>query len=251
MKDWENIKDHFVMGRHPVEEALKSDQRIEKIWIDKVIRGPFEREIRYACREKGIQLQVVPKEKLDYLVRRKAHQGIIALLSHVAYYNLDDVVQWYYEQGNVPKILVLENVEDIRNVGAIARSALWFGFETLVLPKKGAARINAAAIKSSAGALLTLKICKEESIANTIDSLKSQGLICLAADMDGQSLESLSLEKGQGVCLVMGSEGKGISRSVSEKVDNIVSIPGSGKMESLNVSVAAGILMHSLFKFMS
>lgn len=244
------IKDQYIMGRHPVIDALKNKEKIEKVWIDKAIRGPVEKEIRFLCRQEGIHLQVVPKEKLDYLVRRKNHQGVAAQIAHIIYYDMNDVVQWCYEQGEIAKILILDGVEDIRNIGAVSRSALWFGFHAIVVPSKGTARINAAAIKSSAGALLRIKVCKMNSIEKAIQQLKEQGIKVFAADANGDEAWESKVSKDQGLALVLGAEGKGISSKTKEEADCIVSIDGSGKMESLNVSVAGGILMHRLFELM-
>ncbi len=244
----QNIKDQFVIGRNPILDALKEKQNIEKVWIDKAIRGPFEKELRYLCREAEVQLQVVPKEKIDFISRIKGHQGVVAQISHIDYFDLDDVVQWCYEQGKTPFILMTEGIEDVRNIGALARTALWFGAHAIVVPFKGGARINAGAIKSSAGALLKLRVCKVSSLPKAIEQLKGQGLQIIAADMHGTNDLAKSIDINQGVGLIMGSEGKGISSNTRKLVDHTVSIPGAEQMESLNVSVATGILMHDIYK---
>ncbi len=242
------VKDQFIVGRNPILDALKAKKNIEKVWIDKGIRGPFEKELRFLCREAEVQLQVVPKEKLDYISRIKAHQGVAAQISHIEYYDLDDVVQWCYEQGKAPFILMTEGIEDVRNFGALARTALWFGAHAMVVPLKGGARINAGAIKSSAGALLKLRVCKVASLSKAIQQLKGQGLNIIAADMNGTNDLANSIDINQGLALIMGSEGKGISSNTRKLVDHTVSIPGKEQMESLNVSVATGILMHDIYK---
>lgn len=241
-------KDQFVIGRNPVLEGVQNGSNIEKVWIDKVIRGPFEKDLRFACRQRKIPLQVVPKDKLDYISRNKQNQGVVAQLSHLDYYEINDVVQQCYELGKSPFFLLLDGVEDVRNMGAIARSALWYGVHGLVVPLKGSARINAGAIKSSAGALLSIKVCKVDSLTNSIVELKEQGLQIVGADMLGTSDITSVVNNEQGVALVMGAEGKGLSLAAKKLCDQIISIEGTQQIDSLNVSVAAGILLNDLYK---
>lgn len=242
--------DTFVIGRHPIMDGLKDGVRFEKIWIDQGIRGPFEKELRYLCRQEQIPLQVVPKNKLDFICRNKSNQGVAGQISLISYQDIEEIIPWCYEQGKAPFILILDSVEDVRNLGAISRTALWFGIDAIVVPFKNTARINSGAIKSSAGALLKMKICKVQSISTTIGYLQQSGIKIFGADMEGSDLNELEKMDIQGVALLMGSEAKGIHRDLKSHCDEILSIPGTGEMDSLNVSVATGILLHELYRYL-
>ncbi len=246
--DYNSLKDTFIIGRNPVSEGLKQIGKIEKVWIDKVIRGEFEKEIRHTCRKLGINLQVVPKEKLDYISRSKNHQGIVAQVSLLQYYDLNDIIQFTYEQGEQPFLLILDGVEDVRNFGALARSAHWFGVHGIVVPKRKSARINAIAVKSSAGALLKAKISKVDHLIRAIEELKEMGMIILGADMNGELIDQNKVDFiDKPTALIMGAEGYGLSSAVKEACHYLVAVDGAKQMESLNVSVAGGILMHQIF----
>jgi len=243
----ENYKDEFLIGRKPVSEALQKAQQIEKVWIEQSVRGEYEKEIRYACRSQGIPLITAPDSKLNNLVKKSNHQGIVAQLSFVKYHKIADVIPFIFEKGHVPKIILLDGVEDVRNIGAIARSAHWFGFQAMVVPMKETARLNAFAMKASMGALPQMLVCREKSMISAIEVMQNSGMQVFGAAMKGKSFAQAELSGPVGI--VLGSEEKGISHAVQRQCDDIVSIPGIPEnMESLNVSVAAGIMMHEIFK---
>jgi len=240
-------KDEFLIGRKPVSEALQKNQQIEKVWIEQSIRGEYEKEIRHACRSQRIPLITAPDSKLNNLVKKSNHQGIVAQLSFVKYHNIADVIPFIFEKGITPKIILLDGVEDVRNIGAIARSAHWFGFQSMVVPMKETARLNAFAMKASMGALPQMMICREKSMISAIETLQNSGIKVVGATMTGESFAKAELSGP--IAVVLGSEEKGISSAVQRKCDQLVSIAGiSENMESLNVSVAAGIMMHEIFK---
>ena len=228
-------------------EALIKGQQLEKVWIEQSIRGEYEKEIRHACRAQGIPLITAPDSKLNYLVRNSNHQGVVAQLSFVKYHKVADVIPFIFEKGHTPRIILLDGVEDVRNIGAIARSAHWFGFHAIVVPMKESARLNAFAMKASMGALPQMLICREKSMMSAIDTMKSSGIKVFGATMTGKTFAKADLSGPVGI--VLGSEEKGISHAVQRQCDELISIPGIPEnMESLNVSVAAGIMMHEIFK---
>lgn len=242
-----NYKDEFLIGRKPVSEALAKAQDIEKVWIEQSIRGDYEKEIRKACRSLGIPLITAPESKLNLLVRKSNHQGIVAQLSFVKYHKIADIIPFIFEKGEIPRIILLDGIEDVRNIGAIARSAHWFGFQALVVPMKESARLNAFAMKASMGALPQMIVCREKSMVSAVETMQSSGLKVFAGMMEGKSFTEVDLSGPIGI--VVGSEESGISKGVERNCTESIAIPGIPEnMESLNVSVAAGILMSEVFK---
>ncbi len=240
-------KDEFLLGRKPITEALERDQKVEKVWIDRTIRGEFEKEIRFLCRSKDIPLITAPVGKLNELVKNSSHQGLVAQLSFVKYHKLENIIPFLYEQGKTPRILLLDGIEDVGNLGALARSALWFNFDAIVVPMKSSARMNGYAMKASMGALLEMMVCREKSILGAVEFLQASGVKVFAACMNGNPINSENFTGP--VALVLGSEENGIHQAVELKCDERVAISGQqDKMESLNVSVAGAILMHEVFK---
>lgn len=236
-------KDTYIMGRKPIIDALESEKQIERVWLDKNVRGEVEKDLRYLCRQRGVHLQAVPKQKLNVLVKSTNHQGVVALISPIQFYDIEDVLQLSYEQGRQARFVALDGIEDTRNLGAIARTALWFGADALIVPIKGTAGIHAGTIKSSAGALLTLKVCKAIELKKSIQFLKDSGALVIGADAKGTPLKEVAKPE-QPFVIVMGNEEKGLSPSISDRCDVVTSIHGTDAIDSLNVSVAAGILMH-------
>jgi len=242
-----NYKDEFLLGRKPITEALQRDQKLEKVWIDRTIRGEFEKEIRHLCRQKDIPLITAPVGKLNELVKSSSHQGLVAQLSFVKYHKLESIIPFLYEQGKTPRILLLDGIEDVGNLGALARSALWFNFDAIVVPMKSSARMNGYAMKASMGALLEMMVCREKSILGAVEYLQASGVQVFAAAMDGNPIKDQNFTGP--IALVLGSEESGIHQAVEKLCDERISISGQkDKMESLNVSVAGAILMHEVFK---
>lgn len=237
-----NSEDQLIFGRHPVVDAIRAGQPMEKLLIQQGVRGDFEKEIRLLSREFQIPLQVAPRERLDQMARGN-HQGIIAFLSPIAYYHLDDILPGIYERSETPLLLILDGVTDVRNLGAIARSAELCGAHALVVPRKGSAQINAEAVKASAGALLKLPVCRERSLLAAAETLKMSGIRLLVSDLGaGHPIYELDL-RGP-IAFVLGSEGKGVTREMLREADETFLIPQRGTTDSFNVSVAAGIMLY-------
>jgi len=237
-----SFRDPMVYGRHPVLEALQAGQPVDKVMLQRGVRGPFEKELRDACKQNGASLQVVPKERLNALVRGN-HQGVIALLSAVRYQQLADVLPLIFERGEVPLLVLVDRVSDVRNFGAIARSAEVCGAQAMVTSRKGGAPVNAEAVKASAGALNRLPVCRESSILEAVTLLQHSGIQVAVSHLEGaQLLEEVDFT--QPIALVLGSEGRGVSRELVRAADVGFRIPQVGQSNSFNVSVAAGIMLY-------
>jgi len=195
-------------------------------------------------RKHNIAYQIVPLERIE-LVTRKNHQGVLAWLSLIEYQSISNLLPMIFEKGEDPLIVALDGVSDVRNFGAIVRSADCLGAHAVLIPEKGSARITADAVKTSAGALHSFPVCREKSILRSIEYLKESGLkVAAATEKSGSDLSRLNL-KGP-LVLIVGSEDKGISRELLSVSDHQVSIPMTGDLASLNVSVAAGILLYEI-----
>lgn len=236
------MKQQLVMGRHPVMDLLGTGVYVDKIYIQQDIRGDYEKELRKNCRELNIRLKVVPKERLNRLVRGN-HQGVVALVSPVPIYRVEDLVPGIYERGELPLLMILDGITDVRNFGAIARSAEIFGAQGLIVGMKDSAEINEEAIKASAGALLNIPLCRASNASKLITFLKDSGLSILASDLRAEK-QLMDLELSVPLAFVVGSEGKGISRLFREQADECFIIPQMGKTDSLNASVSAGIMLY-------
>lgn len=233
---------HWIFGRHPIVEALNAGQPVEKVWLQEGTRGEFERELRHLCRDHQVPMTIIAKEKLNKLVKGN-HQGVVALLAVAAYQQLDDILPFLYEKGETPLLLLLDGVTDVRNFGAIARSAELCGVHAIVIPAKGSAGLSPEALKTSAGALARLPVCRVKSLVSTIDLLRQSGLYVLASDLSGQQfLHEFDLRVP--TAFVLGSEDVGISQGVARAANACFKIPQLGTLNSFNVSVAAGIMLY-------
>lgn len=233
--------ENFIFGIRPLIEALEKGEKPEKVLIQQGLIGENFQQLFQIIRREKIPHQMVPVEKLNR-VTRKNHQGVIAFISLISYQPLDQLLPMIYDQGEMPLLVLLDRVTDVRNLGAIARSAECFGAHAIVIPDKGSAPVNADAIKTSAGALSRLPVCREGNILETIAFLKASGIRVIAATE--KSTESVDQANMKGpLAIIMGSEDKGISFPVLKMADQSVSIPMKGSIASLNVSVAAGILL--------
>jgi 23S rRNA (guanosine2251-2'-O)-methyltransferase len=242
----ENQDQHIIFGRHPVTDALASGQDIDRIMIQQGTRGEFEKEIRHACKEREIPLHVSPKERLDRVVRGN-HQGIIAFGALIQYQELDAILAHVFERGETPLIVMLDGVTDVRNLGAIARSAVCCGAHALIIPAKGNAQINPEAIKTSAGALHSIPVCRVNSIVNTLEQLKHSGLASFAGDLQAaQPIYQLDLSVP--LVIIAGAEGEGVSNAVLTRVDHRFIIPQAATTNSFNVSVATGITLYEVMR---
>lgn len=231
-----------VIGRNPVLEAIKSGRSIDKLLIKK---GKYEGSIVpivKKAKEAGIIIQEVDRAKLDAIAEGENHQGVIAYVSAHGYVSVDDILKKAEDRGEAPFVIICDKITDPHNLGAIIRTANCVGAHGVIIPKRNSAGINSAAVKTSAGAVEYTGVARVTNIAETIESLKKKGLWIAAADMDGDSMYKTDLKGALGI--VVGSEGSGVSRLVKEKCDFIISIPMFGEINSLNASVAAGVVMY-------
>ncbi len=232
----------IICGTWPVIEAIRAGKNVEKLLLRRDAGGDAVREIRALALERGIPWQPVPAEKLDRLTRTE-HQGVIALISPVEEQDLDEVISRAYEKGETPIIVALDGVTDVRNLGAIARSAECFGAHGLLVPKQGTARLGSDAVKSSAGALLRKPVCRVSRLTEGLNRARAHGLRIVALSEKGDRTIGQADLAGP-LVLVLGAEGDGISEPVLRLADELVRIAMAGQIGSLNVSVAAGIALH-------
>jgi 23S rRNA (guanosine2251-2'-O)-methyltransferase len=236
----------YIFGTHAVLEAIKTGREVDRVLIARKSDTPVSKELFALVRENEIPWQFVPVEKINRITR-KNHQGVLAFLSEISYSPLPEIITRAYESGRDPLLVLLDRVSDVRNFGAIARSAECLGFSGIIVPEKGSARINADAVKTSAGALLKIPVARVSSLANTLKYLKDSGIRIVAATEKTDSL--VFQEKYSGpLALVLGNEETGISENLLFLCDDKVRIPMHGDTESLNVSVAASIMMYEVLR---
>lgn len=234
-----------IYGRNPVIEALSSDKEIEKVFLQSNITGEFEVSVRNLCKDKSIPLTKVPFRKLNDLTKGNNHQGILAYISPVGYHTIDKLIPKIFDQGITPLVIVLDGITDVRNMGAIARSAKVFGAHALVVPAKGSARISNEMVKSSAGAILDIPICRANSLPVALEELQMQGLSVYATDINAtKTVAEVDLKTP--IAIILGSEDKGVSKKSIQISDDSIKIPQVDKFDSLNVSVAAGIILYEV-----
>lgn len=244
MRNKKKFKDDFelIVGRKPVLDALEDGISIEKVLIDRALKGSVEITVRKTCKELGIPLKVVPQVTLDKMSSTN-HQGVMAQIAHIRYHDIQDILYKAFSEGKMPLIGVLDGVTDVRNFGAIARSAEFFGVDGLLVSSSRSAAINDLAMKTSTGALARLPVARTPSIVNVIPELKAAGLAIYSADVGGTS-DLKSLDWNRPVAIILGSEGLGVTPEIGQQADERFLIPKLGEMESLNVSVAAGICFY-------
>lgn len=235
----------LVFGTRALLEVIKSGKTISKIFIDKAPGKTNNKELLNIVREKEIPVSYVPKIKLDKLTT-KNHQGVIGLMSPIEFSNLENIVQLAFEKGRMPFILLLNQVTDVRNIGAIVRTAACVGVDAVVVEWNVSA-MNGDCMKVSAGALATVPICRTKNIANTITYLQSCGII-VAACTEKATEYIYSTDFKQPIAILMGSEGFGINNNNLKKTDLKIKIPMHGSISSLNVSVAAAIAMYEVLR---
>ena len=237
----------IIEGRNPVIEALRSDAQIDTILINKEAAQGSLNKIFELAKAKNILIKNVDKALLDRLSENKRHQGVIAEAMEYEYKEIDDIFNYAKEKNEKPFIVILDEITDVHNLGSIIRSAECLGAHGVIIPKRRAAQINSIAAKSSAGAIEYLPVCRVTNIGETLEALKDRGLWIYGADMNGEKYiyeEKFDVPVG----LVIGSEGSGIGRLVKEKCDILVKIPMKGKINSLNASNAASIIIYEIMK---
>ena len=234
----------LLVGRNPIREALKSGRRVEKLLVAQGDLSGAARDIIRMAREAGAVVQQVDRSRLDQIY--PAHQGMLAFVAAVEYKTIDDMFALARERGEDPFLVMLDGVTDPHNVGAIIRSAECAGAHGVILPERRAAGLGPAAAKAAAGALSYMPIAREKNLNRTIDELKARGVWVIGTAMDGENAMTADLTGP--VALVIGSEGEGISRLTLEKCDRTLTLPMKGSIESLNASVAAGVLMYEVLR---
>ncbi len=239
-------KSSLIIGRQPIIEAIQSGRAIDKILFQRNVSGDAIGRIRQLAREHNIPIQQVPPEKLHSFTQAN-HQGCIAIAALVQYMDLQQVIDHVVSNGGTPLFVILDGVTDVRNIGAIARSALCCGAQALIIPDKGVGALNEEAIKSSAGALEKIHVCRVNSLMKAVDTLHLNGIRVFASEMTATT-SVFELEYGDPCCIVVGSEDKGIFPGLLKISDTIFRIPMAGDFESLNVSVATGIILYEAMK---
>ena len=239
-------KDNFIYGMHPVLEALHAEREIEKIIVSTSLRGQYIGEVRSLCEKKQVPLQYVPNEWFNKITKAN-HQGIIGYLSVIEYQPVEHILPMIYDRGETPFLLILDRITDVRNFGAIARTATCAGVHAIIVPSRGHALINSDAVKTSAGALNAIPVCREENLKETITFLKNSGLLIVAATEKAKNSYT-AVEMSGPAALIVGSEEDGISPAYLEMCDIKVRIPVFGEIGSLNVSVATGIVLYEMVR---
>lgn len=236
----------LIYGIRPVVEALRSGKEIEKIFLQSTLQGSLLQELKEEVAKRKTVVQYVPVEKLNRLTRNN-HQGVVAVISLIEYYNFEEIVTQIIEKGKMPFLLMLDRVTDVRNLGAIARSAECAGVDAIIVPQYSSAQINEDAIKTSSGALLRIPICRELNLKTTINLAKEMGVnVYCATEKGGEIYTQVPMKES--LMIVMGSEDTGVSPEIIKLCDKRIKIPIKANIESLNVSVAAGILIYEVVR---
>lgn len=237
-------KDDLIIGRNPVSEAIRSSRAIDRILVARGSRSGAVVGILAKAKKKEIPIKEVDPKKLDYICSGANHQGIAAYAAVREYSSVDDIFDLAESRSESPFIIILDELEDPHNLGAVLRTAECTGAHGVIIPKRRSATLSYSVGKASAGAVEYVPVARVTNISNTIEDLKKRGVWVYGADMDGTDYRDCDF--ADSVALVIGNEGKGISRLVREKCDEIVSLPMKGKIKSLNASVAAGVLMYEI-----
>ncbi len=236
----------IVFGIHPIKEAILADKEVERVLVQKDIKSPEISDLLHLCVTRHIPFTVVPPEKLNRLTR-KNHQGVIAFIASVMYASLDHIITQTFAEGKNPLIMMLDHVTDVRNFGAIVRTAECAGVHAIVIPDRGAARLGGDAYKTSAGALGIVPICREPNLYNSLRYLQSSGLQIVACTEKTQNM-MYQTDLTVPLVILMGSEEEGIDKDHLKLADHAVKIPMFGKIGSLNVSVASAVLIYEVIR---
>jgi 23S rRNA (guanosine2251-2'-O)-methyltransferase len=232
----------LVFGTRAVIEAIKSGSEIETIFVQRGLTGELFQELRVLLKERHLVFQQVPAEKLNRITQ-KNHQGVIAFISPITYSKIEDIIPSVYEKGLTPLILILDGITDVRNFGAIVRTAECAGVQAIIVPARGSAQINPDAIKTSAGALFNVPICRHESLHKTAKFLQESGLQ-LVACTEKTDASIYNPDYTVPTAIILGSEEDGVSSDLIRISDHLAKIPMFGEIESLNVSVSTGVILY-------
>lgn len=239
-------KEFVIEGRNAVLEAFRAGKTVDKLFVLEHIKESSMNTILREAKKQDTVIHYVKKERLEQMSETGKHQGVIAYIAAYEYATVDEILKKAEEKGELPFVVILDDIEDPHNLGAIIRTANLAGAHGVIIPKHRAAGLTAAAVKASAGAINYTPVAKVTNISKTIEELKDKGLWFVCADMDGTTMYDLDLTGAIG--LVIGNEGKGVSRLVKEKCDFVASVPMFGDIDSLNASVAAGVLSYEIVR---
>lgn len=237
----------MIYGIHAVTEAIRAGKEIDKLFLQEGLKSDLSSELRRLTKENNIIYVMVPGAKLERIAAGKNHQGCVAFLSSVSYSKIENILPAVFEAGRTPLLLILDRITDVRNFGAIARSAECAGVDAIIIPTRGSAQINADAVKTSAGALHSIPVCREDNIKATLEYLKESGLRIASCTEKGSTPHS-STDLSGPLAIIMGSEEDGISPEYLKRSDVRILIPMRGKISSLNVSVATGIVLFEVLR---
>jgi 23S rRNA (guanosine2251-2'-O)-methyltransferase len=239
-------KNMLVVGRKAVTEAMQTGKQLERIYLQTTVHGEAIDEIKKLAEKTQTPINKVPVEKLNNF-NVSNHEGCVALIAKVQYQDLQDVISFVVEKGEVPLFLILDGVTDIRNIGGIARSAFCFGVNAIIIPDKGVGALNEDAVLTSAGALEEIAVCRVNSLMKTVDDLHMNGIKVFASEMKAAK-KVYELDLKEPCAIVMGGEEKGIYPALLKTCDEQFQIPMTGDFDSLNVSVATGIVLYEVMK---
>lgn len=240
----EQERNDIIAGRNAVLEALKADRQIDVLYLSSTASGGSIGKILAIAKEKKIVIKTVTQQKLNQLSNGVNHQGVAVMCSTAEYVELEDLLKNIHDKGESPYLIICDEIDDPHNLGAIIRTAEAAGAHGVIIPKRRGVSVTQAVYKTSAGAASVLPVCRVSNLKQTIDRLKEDGVWVYSADMDGTPW--CQVDYSGGVALIIGSEGKGVSRILKEASDFVVSLPMNGQINSLNASVAAGILMYEI-----
>ena len=237
---------HLIEGRNAVLEAFRSGKTVDKLYIQEGLRDGVISSVLREAKKRDVIINFVSKDKLDLMSKAKKHQGVMAICAAYEYSSVEDILKKAEEKGDAPFIFILDEIDDPHNLGAIIRTANLSGAHGVIIPKRRAAGLTSTVVKASAGAINYTPVAKVTNIAKTIEELKEKGMWFACADLGGETMYDCNLTGSLG--LVIGNEGTGVSRLVKEKCDYVVSIPMMGDIDSLNASVAAGVLAYEVVR---
>jgi 23S rRNA (guanosine2251-2'-O)-methyltransferase len=236
----------LIFGIHATIEAIRSGKEVNRVMVQRGLRSELLPKLNNELKQLGIEPVHVPVEKLNSLGNRN-HQGVVAFISPIEYQKIEEVLPMVFEKGEVPLLLILDRITDVRNFGAIARSAECMGVHAIVIPSKGGALVTSDAVKTSAGALLKIPVCKHHNLKNTIDFIKDSGVQMIGCTEKTNHM-IYEHDYTEPTCIIMGNEEEGISEEYLKRCHHRGKIPMSGTIESLNVSVSAGIILYEAIK---
>ena len=244
MAQTDKPKDELIIGRNPIMEALKADRELNQLFVARGERSGSIGKIISLAKQKGIPIKETDAKKLDYMSGGGVHQGVAAFCAAHDYSTLEDIFALAEQRNEPPFIIICDEIEDPHNLGAIIRTADAVGAHGVVVPKRRSAALTGIVAKSSAGALEYVKVARVTNLAAALEQMKQKNVWLYCSDMDGEDYKKVDYAGSVG--LVIGSEGKGVSRLIREKCDFVVSLPMKGKINSLNASVAAAVLMYAV-----